>query len=78
MTAMPAGLIWSFQRQPDRAPLALGPVDGLKELDDLPAIGAGHKRRAILDDRTEEILDLEGVVPARRVERGEVRQSPGR
>ena len=55
----------------DRSSLAVRPVDGLEEGDDVAAVLAGHQRRPVLEDRPEEVLDLEGVVVGRGVDRRE-------
>ena len=55
--------------QLDRPAFAVGLIDCLEECDDPAAVFAGNERRPIFDDRAEEVVDLQGVVVVRRVDR---------
>ena len=48
--------------QLDRSSFAVGLIDGLKQRDDAAAVFAGDQRGPIVEDRPEEVLDLERVV----------------
>ena len=48
--------------QLDRPTLTVRLIDGLEQGHDAAAVVAGHERRAIVDDRPQEILDLERVI----------------
>ena len=60
--ALPGYRSQSIGRQFDRPPLAVRLINRLEERHDAAAVFAGHERRPILDDRPQEVLDLERVV----------------
>ena len=55
-------------QQLDRTALAVGLIDGLEEGNDAAAVLSGDERRPIFDDRSEEVMDLQGVVVVGRID----------